>query len=402
MTATRVTQLVVEAATGGTGRSRDSQLVAEVATTGSGASRDSQLVVEVAISASPLSRNSQLVVEVAVPFAIVADEGADTRQLWPRGGENVPGGSTNATHLQGRPVAATAPTTGQGLGWTGTAWAPNSPAADATAIQGVPVSATSPTNGQVLVYNSTSGLYEPGTSVAGSYRKWEEEQTAASYNAASLLWDDASVLTAATALSIGTTTSVVNTTARKLIVHSQSAAAWRGYSWPFPAGVTGDFTMWTRINMAANGQNYSLAGIALRTHNDLTSGNYIDHYVGFNSDGGKGHYTSDIEYGTGLHNGFGGEFNLIRSMMPGTGMIVAWRRIGTNYFAEVSPDGVTYSRSGAIAAGTYLAGGCNYFVLEFYANNQIAGTWSYSFSPVYIVANGTMDIGTSRQIALTA
>jgi len=73
----------------------------------------------------------------------------------------------DAVSLQLVPVATTPPTTGQGLVYNGTAWAPATPQANATQIQGRDVANTAPTNGQVLAYNLTTDKWEP-TSLNGS------------------------------------------------------------------------------------------------------------------------------------------------------------------------------------------------------------------------------------------
>ena len=71
------------------------------------------------------------------------------------------GGSGDATSLQGIPVSETDPTTGQGLVYNGTAWAPATPAANATQIQGRDVATTAPTAGQVLAWNASTSKWEP-------------------------------------------------------------------------------------------------------------------------------------------------------------------------------------------------------------------------------------------------
>ncbi len=71
------------------------------------------------------------------------------------------GGSGDATSLQGIPVSETDPTTGQGLAYNGTAWAPATPAANATQLQGRDVATTAPSAGQVLAWNATTSKWEP-------------------------------------------------------------------------------------------------------------------------------------------------------------------------------------------------------------------------------------------------
>lgn len=77
------------------------------------------------------------------------------------------GGSGDATSLQGTPVSTTAPSTGQGLIYNGTAWAPATPSANATQIQSRDVATTAPTAGQVLAWSSTNNRWQP-TSLNGS------------------------------------------------------------------------------------------------------------------------------------------------------------------------------------------------------------------------------------------
>jgi hypothetical protein len=168
----RVTQTVAEVGFSAGAGERVSQVVAEV---GSGGSKErvTQAYVELGFSARPLERVTQAVAEIGMPYAVELDA-LGSAQVWPRGGDAVPGGDVNATRIQGRPVLATAPTLGQGLGWNGSAWGPNSPAADATAIRGIPVSVTAPTNGQALLYDSGSGLYVPSAATPPSkYQVWD-------------------------------------------------------------------------------------------------------------------------------------------------------------------------------------------------------------------------------------
>ena len=68
-------------------------------------------------------------------------------------------GSGDATSLQGVAISATSPTTGQGLVYNGTEWAPEAPSSNATQLQGTSLAATSPTRGQGLVYNGS--VWEP-------------------------------------------------------------------------------------------------------------------------------------------------------------------------------------------------------------------------------------------------
>lgn len=76
------------------------------------------------------------------------------------------GGTGDATSIQGTPVAETVPTTGQGLVYNGTAWAPGAANANATQLQSRPISATAPTAGQGLVFNGTS--WAPATPEANA------------------------------------------------------------------------------------------------------------------------------------------------------------------------------------------------------------------------------------------
>lgn len=57
---------------------------------------------------------------------IIRPTGEVTERALPPLGGDVTGafGANVLTRLRGRPVAATAPVTGQALGWTGTSWAP--------------------------------------------------------------------------------------------------------------------------------------------------------------------------------------------------------------------------------------------------------------------------------------
>jgi hypothetical protein len=63
-------------------------------------------------------------------------------------------GNANATQLQSRPVASTAPTSGQALAWNGAAWAPAD--VDATKLQTRAVASTAPTSGQALAWNGAA------------------------------------------------------------------------------------------------------------------------------------------------------------------------------------------------------------------------------------------------------
>lgn len=73
----------------------------------------------------------------------------------------------DAVSLQLVPVATTTPTTGQGLVYNGTAWAPSTPQANATQIQSRNVATTAPTAGQVLAWSATNSRWQP-TSLNGS------------------------------------------------------------------------------------------------------------------------------------------------------------------------------------------------------------------------------------------
>lgn len=73
------------------------------------------------------------------------------------------GGSGDATSLQGIPVSQTDPTTGQGLVYNGTAWAPATPQANATQIQGRNVASTAPTAGQVLAWDAATSTWKPAS-----------------------------------------------------------------------------------------------------------------------------------------------------------------------------------------------------------------------------------------------
>ena len=67
----------------------------------------------------------------------------------------------DAVSLQGAAVSVTAPTTGQGLVYNGTSWAPAAPAANATQIQSRDVATTAPTAGQFLAWNASTSKWEP-------------------------------------------------------------------------------------------------------------------------------------------------------------------------------------------------------------------------------------------------
>jgi hypothetical protein len=80
--------------------------------------------------------------------------------------------NSNATQLQSRTVASTAPTNGQVLTWdeTVSSWKPADAGSstNASQIQGVNVSATAPTIGQVLAYDGAEYIPVPQNSVASS------------------------------------------------------------------------------------------------------------------------------------------------------------------------------------------------------------------------------------------
>jgi len=76
------------------------------------------------------------------------------------------GGSGNATAIQGRSVAATAPTNGQVYSWnsTNSDWEPSTVSGgsgNATQIQGRNVAATAPSDAQLFLWNSTNNDWEP-------------------------------------------------------------------------------------------------------------------------------------------------------------------------------------------------------------------------------------------------
>lgn len=79
--------------------------------------------------------------------------------------------SGNATQLQGRALAATAPTDGQAVVWdaTGSTWKPGTVSGgsgNATQLQGRNVASTAPTTGQVLAWNGTAWV--PSTAGSGT------------------------------------------------------------------------------------------------------------------------------------------------------------------------------------------------------------------------------------------
>jgi hypothetical protein len=65
------------------------------------------------------------------------------------------GGSGDATSLQGVAISTTAPTSGQGLVYNGTDWAP-AEINNATSIQNNPIAAGLPQNGSCLVWDGTN------------------------------------------------------------------------------------------------------------------------------------------------------------------------------------------------------------------------------------------------------
>lgn len=69
----------------------------------------------------------------------------------------------DAVSLQLVPVATTTPTTGQGLVYNGTAWAPATPQSNATQIQGRNVASTAPTAGQVLAWDAATSTWKPAS-----------------------------------------------------------------------------------------------------------------------------------------------------------------------------------------------------------------------------------------------
>ena len=76
-------------------------------------------------------------------------------------------GSSDATSLQGRPVLGTIPVSGQVLEWNGLAWAPAAANSNATQIQSRNIAATAPLDQQVLTWNQATLQWEPST-VTGS------------------------------------------------------------------------------------------------------------------------------------------------------------------------------------------------------------------------------------------
>ena len=104
----------------------------------------SQVVVEAGVTLTPRTSFSQVVLEVGRPYAVESPSVAGSRQLWPRGGDAIPGapgpspggaaGGIDVTGdypdgltvvgLQGRPISATAPAVGDTWSWNGSLWVP--------------------------------------------------------------------------------------------------------------------------------------------------------------------------------------------------------------------------------------------------------------------------------------
>jgi len=80
--------------------------------------------------------------------------------------------STNATQLQSRSVASTAPTDGQGVIWNaaGNMWQPGtaSSSSNATQLQSRNLASTAPADGQGVVWSAAGNTWQPGTASSSS------------------------------------------------------------------------------------------------------------------------------------------------------------------------------------------------------------------------------------------
>jgi hypothetical protein len=82
-----------------------------------------------------------------------------------------PTGSSNAISLQGYPISASAPTVNYVLTWNGSNWIPQAVSGgsgNATALQGYPISATAPTTNYVLTWNGSNWIPQAASGGSGN------------------------------------------------------------------------------------------------------------------------------------------------------------------------------------------------------------------------------------------
>jgi hypothetical protein len=345
MTQSRITQETLEAVVLPTPASRVTQIVGEAVVLPTPPSRITQLATEVLISDRPRSRVSQLALEVLVPNASSVDLEGVTGQLWPRAGGEYPGIGNTPTSDAGGDLEGTFPNP------------------TVAKIRGIGVSAVSPTNGQALVYNSTTGLYEPGSGGAppNTFEMWDPHFDPNAPNANSDEFNTAGSLPGGTytAVNLGTSTHDVNTSMDgALVIYPQAAAGWRGWARALPAG---DFTITACVTIMVPASNYTLGGIILSTTPNNSSGSSCLIYGGWNS-----RPTCIVEVGSNWDSAGVSAVHNWSDISSHQRVILRFRRSGTTIYSGWSFNGRTFSEASRTDSTAYA-----YFGPAFYNTNAV-------------------------------
>jgi hypothetical protein len=338
--ASLVTQLGIEAVDSPTPPSRFSQIGIESVDSPTPPSRFSQIGIETLVSNGPLSRFTQVGIETVVPNAEPISLGAVSGQLWPRGGDSLPGvtpltgtttfagdvsglyTTTSVDKLKGVPMVGTL---GSGQVWS----------KDPSNAQLIPLTPGTPSTTFALrnphydanVANANSDEFDSGTSLSGSY----------------------------TGVSLGTSTHDVNVTMPgSLVIFPQVSAGWRGWARALPAG---DFTITACVTVLTVAANFTLGGVML----SVGAGTGANHvvYCGWNS-----RPTCVAEIGTTWNSASVSVRHNWSDIGGHQRIILRLRRSGTTLYTGWSTAGHVFSEASATDSNAYA-----YFGPAFYNTN---------------------------------